>query len=107
MWQGYLKVIHKKTPHAIHVLDRFHVMQMIGKAINEVRAEEVGVLPGNHPGVGTELKATELKATEWIVTIGRRLFTRIAKRVCFRFSIFGHFSGTSKWIARFCIRFRF
>ena len=41
MWQGYLKVIHKKAAHAIHVLDRFHIMQMIGKAINEVRAEEV------------------------------------------------------------------
>ncbi|MDZ4849449.1 MAG: ISL3 family transposase [Pirellulaceae bacterium] len=41
MWQGYLKVIRKKASHAIHVLDRFHVMQSIGKAINEVRAEEV------------------------------------------------------------------
>jgi transposase len=41
MWQAYLKVILKKASHAIHVLDRFHVMQLIGKAINEVRAEEV------------------------------------------------------------------
>ena len=41
MWQGYLKVIRKKASHAIHVLDRFHVMQLLGKAINEVRAEEV------------------------------------------------------------------
>ena len=41
MWQAYLKVILKKASQAIHVLDRFHVMQLIGKAINEVRAEEV------------------------------------------------------------------
>jgi transposase len=41
MWQGYLKVIRKKASHAIHVLDRFHVMQLIGKAINDVRAAEV------------------------------------------------------------------
>jgi len=41
MWQGYLKVIYKKASHAIHVLDRFHIIQMIGKAINAVRAEEV------------------------------------------------------------------
>jgi transposase len=40
MWQAYLKVIAKKVPQAVHVLDRFHVMQRIGKAINEVRAAE-------------------------------------------------------------------
>lgn len=40
MWQGYLKVIRKKAPHAVHILDRFHVMQRIGKAINDVRAAE-------------------------------------------------------------------
>ena len=41
MWQAYLKVIAKKIPDAIHVLDRFHIMQRIGKGINEVRAAEV------------------------------------------------------------------
>jgi transposase len=40
MWQAYLKVIAKKVPHAIHVLDRFHVMQKMGKAIDKVRAAE-------------------------------------------------------------------
>lgn len=41
MWQAYLKVIAKKVPHALHVLDRFHVMQKMSKAIDEVRAAEV------------------------------------------------------------------
>ena len=41
MWQGYIKVIRKKASHAVHILDRFHVMQRIGKAINDVRAAEV------------------------------------------------------------------
>jgi transposase len=41
MWQAYLKVIAKKIPQAIHVLDRFHIMQRIGKAIDKVRAAEV------------------------------------------------------------------
>ena len=41
MWQAYLKVIAKKVPHAIHVLDRFHVMQKMSKAIDKVRAAEV------------------------------------------------------------------
>ena len=41
MWQAYLKVIAKKVPQAIHVLDRFHVMQKMSKAIDKVRAAEV------------------------------------------------------------------
>ncbi len=41
MWQAYLKVIAKKAPWAIHVLDRFHVMQKMSKAIDKVRAAEV------------------------------------------------------------------
>ena len=35
MWQGYVKVIAKKAPHAIHVLDRFHVMQEMSKALDQ------------------------------------------------------------------------
>lgn len=41
MWQAYLKVIAKKASQAIHVLDRLHIMQRMGKAINDVRAAEV------------------------------------------------------------------
>ena len=40
MWQGYLKVIARKAAGAVHVLDRFHVMQKMNKAIDEVRAAE-------------------------------------------------------------------
>jgi len=41
MWRAYLKVIAKKAGQAVHVLDRFHIVQRMGKAIDEVRAEEV------------------------------------------------------------------
>lgn len=41
MWQAYLKVIAKKASQAVHVLDRFHVVQQLGKAIDKVRASEV------------------------------------------------------------------
>jgi transposase len=40
MWKPYLKVIAEKLGGAIHVLDRFHIMQKFGKAIDEIRAEE-------------------------------------------------------------------
>lgn len=41
MWKPYLKVIAKKAGGAIHILDRFHIMAHLGKAIDEVRAKEV------------------------------------------------------------------
>ncbi|MGZ5943645.1 MAG: ISL3 family transposase [Isosphaeraceae bacterium] len=40
MWKPYLNVIAEKLGQAIHVLDRFHVMQQFGKALDEIRAEE-------------------------------------------------------------------
>ena len=40
MWKPYLKVIAKKASGAIHVLDQFHIMQKMNKAIDEVRAGE-------------------------------------------------------------------
>ena len=41
MWQAFLKVIRKKIPGAIHILDRYHIMAMMNKAIDKVRAAEV------------------------------------------------------------------
>jgi len=40
MWQAYLKVIAKKAPQAVHVLDRFHIIQKMNKAVDKVRAAE-------------------------------------------------------------------
>jgi transposase len=38
MWRAYLKVIARKIPQAIHVLDRFHIMCHLNKSIDQVRA---------------------------------------------------------------------
>jgi transposase len=40
MWRPYLNVIGEELPAAVHVLDRFHVMQQFGKALDEIRADE-------------------------------------------------------------------
>jgi transposase len=40
MWKPYLNVLAQEVCGAIHVLDRFHIMQAMNKAIDEVRAEE-------------------------------------------------------------------
>ncbi|MCG8001754.1 MAG: transposase [Candidatus Thiodiazotropha lotti] len=40
MWKPYLKVAAKKAGNAINILDRFHIMAHLSKAIDEVRADE-------------------------------------------------------------------
>ena len=46
-----MDVIKEKIPHAINVLDRFHIMQKFGKALDKIRAQEVKRLKadGNEP----------------------------------------------------------
>jgi len=41
MWRPYLKVIAKRAAQAAHVLDRYHIMTHLSKAIDDVRAQEV------------------------------------------------------------------
>jgi transposase len=40
MWRPYLTVIAEEIKHAVHILDRFHVMKKFGDKLNKVRAEE-------------------------------------------------------------------
>jgi transposase len=40
MWQAYLNVIRQEASAALNILDRFHVMKQLNKAIDEVRAAE-------------------------------------------------------------------
>jgi transposase len=40
MWAAYLKVIQKKLPRALHILDRYHIVANLNQALDQVRAEE-------------------------------------------------------------------
>jgi transposase len=44
MWKAFLKVVRTRCVGALHVLDRFHVMQLMSKAIDETRRKEVRAL---------------------------------------------------------------
>ena len=44
MWQPYLKVIAEQLKHAVHVLDRFHIMKKMNEALDEVRRSEAARL---------------------------------------------------------------
>ncbi len=40
MWKPYLNVIARRAGHAVHVLDRYHIMATMNKKVDKVRAEE-------------------------------------------------------------------
>ncbi|MCP5020825.1 MAG: transposase, partial [bacterium] len=65
MWKPYLKVIALRASSAIHVLDRFHIMSMLSKAIEKVRAEEVKKLEADSFDLDREF-------LPWAFAIGRR-----------------------------------
>lgn len=62
MWKPYLKVVAKKANQALHILDRFHIMMHLSKAIDKVRAGEA--------------KELERKGYEPILRKSRWLFLR-------------------------------
>jgi len=60
MWQPYLNVIRECAENAINILDRFHIMANLNKALDEVRREEARQLKekGEEP---------LLKNTRWCI----------------------------------------
>lgn len=40
MWKAYLNVIRNRAAHCLRVLDRFHIVAHLSKAIDKVRASE-------------------------------------------------------------------
>jgi len=60
MWKPYLKVIAKKIPNALNILDRFHIMKKFNDAIDKVRSTEAGKLL-------REGKEPVLTKTKWLL----------------------------------------
>ena len=58
MWKPYLKLIALRAGNALNILDRFHIAQKLGDAIDDVRAAETKELM--HKG-----KAVVLKHSRW------------------------------------------
>jgi transposase len=57
MWKPYLTVVKRWAPQAIHVLDRFHIVAKLNKALDQIRAQEARKLTAR--GFDT------LKHTRW------------------------------------------
>lgn len=58
MWKCYLKVIAERAGTALNILDRFHIIKILNKAIDQVRAADAKRLKA-------EKKAPVLKKTRW------------------------------------------
>jgi transposase len=60
MWQPYLDVIRQRCSQDLHILDRFHIVAKMNKALDEVRAAEARKMAQNgHPPL--------LKKSRWCV----------------------------------------
>lgn len=44
LWKPYLKVIKRKLPQALHILDRFHIMKYLNEAVDNTRRRETAQL---------------------------------------------------------------
>ena len=56
MWKAYLKVVAKKAPQALDILDRFHMVSKRNKAIDHVRAAEAKrLLQDGYEPISSEL----------------------------------------------------
>jgi transposase len=69
MWKSYLNAFAKFAPHAINVLDRFHIVANLNKALDLVRREDMDRLRI----AGTEAQLTK---TKWILLKRPRNLTR-------------------------------
>ena len=59
-WEPYLKVIREKCSEALHILDRFHIVAKMNKALDEVRAGE--------SRLASEGRAWLLKKSQWLLS---------------------------------------
>jgi transposase len=60
MWEPYLKLIRLHCSEALHILDRFHIVSNMNKALDQVRAEETGRMK-------REGRAPVLKKSRWLL----------------------------------------
>src|SRR5438270_4418774 len=60
MWEPYLKVIRDKCSEALHILDRFHIVAKMNKALDEIRA-------GESRRMAMEGRLPVLKKSRWLL----------------------------------------
>lgn len=69
MWKAYLTAIANYAPQALNILDRFHIVANLNRAVDAVRRDEVGRLRA-------EGKQARLTKTKWILLKRPKNLTR-------------------------------
>jgi transposase len=78
---GYLAAIAVFIPHAIHLLDRFHIIQWVNEALNEIRREVFGGAPRDDLGRTLKVKKWMLLRAREALQLGqKRLLGRLLAR---------------------------
>ncbi len=72
MWKAYLKAIKKYVPDAVHILDRFHVMKLLGDAVDKIRCKEARELNEHGIDLLKGLKYVFLQRPENLTASGSR-----------------------------------
>ena len=117
IWKAYLTVIAKRLPAAVHILDRFHIMQHFSKALDKVRAEEARRLKaeGKDPVLSKSrwcfLKRKEnltdtqdLKLSELLSMNLRTVKAYLLKEDFQRFWTYTYPAWAEKFLKRWCFR---
>ena len=81
MWKPYLKVVRKKASHALHILDRFHIVVKLNKAVDEVRAAEVKELAAK--GYEPVLKYSRWCLLKRVANLTARQKARLEDLMCY------------------------
>lgn len=61
---GYLKIIVERLPHAVHILDRFHIVQWVNRALDDLRRRLFSAAPRDALG-------STLKVKKWLLLSAR------------------------------------
>jgi transposase len=77
MWKPYLQVFAAQVPHALHVLDRFHITSHLNQAVDQVRrAESTRLRAKSKPA------AQQLKHMRWpLLRRGSRVRGRVRQKL--------------------------
>lgn len=75
MWKAYLKVIRRHASQALNVLDRFHIVAHLNKAVDETRRQEATEL--RRKGDGVTLKHTRWCLLKAVVNLTKKQSGRL------------------------------
>lgn len=72
MWQSYVDVIKEKAPQAVLVFDKFHVVQHLSTAVDQVRRDEIREKGASHKALMAKSRYIWLK-NPWNLTSSQQV----------------------------------